>query len=256
MAQCVRDTWIRKVASEDGPASPTTRLVLLVLGSRMDRVGYCFPSTDRLTVESGLSKRSVLTHLSAAEDDGWISREVCGTGRGWKRHEYHAALPDRLQSEGWGGEAPAPRQQLQGGERAAPRQPRRGEPHAPDAVNLLHPNLKENHSNKHMSGLKAVDAIFDRCRILRDGRLGKVSGPALQLTRARRSAINARLSEGFTRADLEDAAAGFYADSWQGRDRHLDPKYAFRDDETVRKWIAAHRNGTGTRPANLQEVAW
>ena len=50
-------------------------------------------------------------------------------------------------------------------------------------------------------------------------------------------------------ADLEDAAAGFYADTWADRDRHLDPKYAFRDDETVRKWIAAHRNGGTSEPS-------
>lgn len=140
MAQCERDKWIRNVASKDGPESPTTRLVLLVLASRMDKGGHCYPGTDRLAVESGLSKRAVLTHLATAEGDGWIRREVCGTGRGWKRHGYHIALPGRLQSEGRGGEAPAPRQ------------PRRGEPDDTDAVNVVHPNLKENLSDKDTDG--------------------------------------------------------------------------------------------------------
>ncbi len=254
MAPCKRDRWIRRVASVDGPESPTTRLVLLVLGSRMDRSGYCFPGTDRLAVESALSKRAVLTHLAAAEDDGWISRQVCGTGRGWKRHAYTATLPSSLQTGDWGGERAARHQQ--GGEAPAPPQPRRGEPDDTEVVNDVHPNHTENHPNKDMSGFDAVEAIFERCRTLRDGRLGKLSGPALQLTRTRRSAINARLSEGFTRADLEDAAAGVYADPWPDRDKHLDPKYAFRDDESVRRWMTAYRNGTGTRPASLQEAEW
>ena len=124
-------------------------------------------------------------------------------------------------------------------------------------MNLLHPNLKENLSDKDMSGFDAkVEAIFERCRTLREERLGKVPGPPLQLTEARRSMISARLGEGFTQADLEDAACGFYADDWKGRDQYLDLKYAFKDEEAVRKWIAAHRNGAGSRPANVQEAEW
>ena len=124
-------------------------------------------------------------------------------------------------------------------------------------MNLLHPNLKENQLKKDMSGFdEDVETVFDLCRSLREERLGKVPGPALQLTKARRSKISARFSEGFTQADLEDAAAGFFSDTWKDRDRHLDPVYCFKDDETVRKWITAHRNGAGTRPANVQEAEW
>ncbi len=124
-------------------------------------------------------------------------------------------------------------------------------------MNVVHPNLKENLSDKDMSRFdEDVKAVFERCCILREERLGKVSGPPLQLTKARRSRISARLAEGFTQAELEDAACGFYADDWKGRDQYLDPKYAFKDDETVRKWIAAHRDGAGTRPANVHEAEW
>ncbi len=124
-------------------------------------------------------------------------------------------------------------------------------------MNLLHPNLKENLSDKEMSAFDAkVEAIFERCCTLREERLGKVSGPPLQLTKARRSKISARLQEGFTVADLKDAAAGFYADTWEDRDKHLDPVHCFKNDETVRRWMAAHRNGAGTRPASVQEAKW
>lgn len=53
--------------------------------------------------------------------------------------------------------------------------------------------------------------------------------------------IRARLKDGFTVEEMEDCARGFYADTWEGRDRYLDPKYAFRDDDTVRRYIDLHR---------------
>jgi len=111
-------------------------------------------------------------------------------------------------------------------------------------------------SRKGKEFAKETELVFNLCCTLREERLGKVPGPPLQLTKARRSRINARLREGFTVAELEDAAGGFYADTWKDRDKHLDPVHCFKDDETVRKWVAAHRDGTGTRPANLQEVEW
>ena len=111
-------------------------------------------------------------------------------------------------------------------------------------------------SSKDKEFANETEQVFNLCCTLREERLGKVPGPPLQLTKARRSKISARLAEGFTQAELEDAACGFYADPWEDRDKHLDPKYAFKNDETVRKWIAAHRTGTGTRPANVQEAEW
>ena len=124
-------------------------------------------------------------------------------------------------------------------------------------MNLLHPNHTENHPNKEMLEFdEDVETVFGLCRTLREKRLGKVSGPRLQLTQARQSKIRARLREGFTQAELEDAARGFYADTWKDRDKYLDPALCFRDDETVRRWMKAHWDGAGTRPANLQAVTW
>lgn len=95
-----------------------------------------------------------------------------------------------------------------------------------------------------------VKPVFDLCRTLRAERLGKTSGPPLQLTAKRASKIRARLREGFSRADLEDAARGFYADTWEKRDRYLDPVYAFKDDDTVRRFMDQHRDG---RPPDSRE---
>jgi hypothetical protein len=90
---------------------------------------------------------------------------------------------------------------------------------------------------------EGVREVFTLCCELRISRTGKKGGPALQLTNGRASKIRARLREGFTVDDLKDCTRGFYADTWPDRDRYLDPKYAFKDDDTVRRFIDQHRNG-------------
>lgn len=89
--------WRRAFLSTDGPA-PTTRLVLLVLSVHMNGDGAsCFPTTKTLSIETGLSERSVCTHLAAAEAEGWIKRNLCGlSGQAWKRNEYTASLPEKV----------------------------------------------------------------------------------------------------------------------------------------------------------------
>ncbi len=79
-----------------GPAgpSPTTRHVLLTLSVFMDPAGYCYPSTRNLAGATGLSERSVCTHLERAAGEGWIGRRRhAPSGREWKHHGYQAAIP-------------------------------------------------------------------------------------------------------------------------------------------------------------------
>lgn len=88
------------IASEHGPESPTTRLVLLTLGVFMDDSCRCFPSTRKLAVSTGLSERSVCTHLEIAANTGWIKKTGrAGNGQAWKRHSYEAAIPERALKE-------------------------------------------------------------------------------------------------------------------------------------------------------------
>ena len=98
--------WRKMIASERGPASPTTRHVLLTLSVYMDQNGDCFPSTRELARATGLSERAVCTHLEIACNAGWIDRQLAGSGQAWKRMTYQATLPDALkdvQHEGTGG---------------------------------------------------------------------------------------------------------------------------------------------------------
>lgn len=92
------NTWRRLIASEHGPKSSTTRLVLHTLGIHMDQTGgSCFPSTKTLAVESGLSERFVCRHLSIAVDEGWLLKSSAGkSGQSWRRNQYQAALPKAL----------------------------------------------------------------------------------------------------------------------------------------------------------------
>jgi hypothetical protein len=60
----------------------------------------CFPSTKTLAVETGLSERTVCTHLEIAEKNGWIEKTRHGyTDRGWKRHSYKPLIPDKALKE-------------------------------------------------------------------------------------------------------------------------------------------------------------
>jgi hypothetical protein len=87
-------TWRDALISEYGPG-PTTRHVLLTLSLHMDKDGgSCFPSTKKTARETGLSERTVCTHLEIAKAQGWIEKNGrVYTGRNWKRHFYQALIP-------------------------------------------------------------------------------------------------------------------------------------------------------------------
>ena len=88
-------TWRTAIIESD--LSPTTRHVLLTLSLWMSEAGEnAFPSTKTLEKATGLSERSVCTHLQKAEVLGWLEKEVHGYGRrNWARHEYHPKTPSQ-----------------------------------------------------------------------------------------------------------------------------------------------------------------
>jgi hypothetical protein len=88
-----RFRWERAVI-ERGPASPTTRLLLLVLGTHVNRDGLAWPSQKTLAQETGLSERVIPQHMASAEVLGWIertSRRVAG--QKWALHCYRIRIP-------------------------------------------------------------------------------------------------------------------------------------------------------------------
>lgn len=255
-------TWRGYVSSPRGPESSTTRHVLLALSLYMGEKGDgAFPSTRTLAADTGLSRRTVEKHLREAESQGWIGRDQHGFGgMGWKRYDYAASLPERLK----GGEGGSPRFEKggesddKGGEsddnRVGKEVPMKSSVEDVKEGVSLHTGelFPEDGSNGDGSDPleNVVEAVWEKTLDAWRGRVGDRPGPDLKPTQARISKIRARARECLqagmhpseTIRYLALAARGLYADDWSGRDQYLDPgKYAFRDDETVRKWVREGR---------------
>lgn len=96
-------TWRSALCESDLP--PTTRHVLLTLSLHMnERGGSCFPSSRILAAETGLTRRTVESHLRKAVALGWIekapqSRRSDGT---FTPAQYRAMRPGERASHGPG----------------------------------------------------------------------------------------------------------------------------------------------------------
>jgi predicted DNA-binding transcriptional regulator len=90
--------WRELIASELGPNSSTTRHVLITLSLRINKKTMCaYPSIRRLAIETGLSERTICTHLEISAREGWIIIERLGkSGRDWRLHNYRAVFPDKV----------------------------------------------------------------------------------------------------------------------------------------------------------------
>lgn len=116
--------WRSAVTSENGPSSPTTRLVLLALSTYMnEQKTTAFPSTRTLASNTGLSRRAVEKHIRKARKEGWLAVSQQGrSGKGWKRNEYEISTPQPAKVEN---DVPH-----EGGEPDSPRGQEGGEPHS------------------------------------------------------------------------------------------------------------------------------
>ncbi|WP_241023364.1 helix-turn-helix domain-containing protein [Paraburkholderia sp. Ac-20340] len=98
--------WTWRHAIIKSGLSPTTRHVLLTLSCHLNDLGEdCFPSTAMLAEETGLSERSVCTHLTTAASLGWfVVRKHGFAKQRWARHEYLPRIPEgfeiRAENEG------------------------------------------------------------------------------------------------------------------------------------------------------------
>lgn len=90
-------SWRQMLLKSD--LMPVTRLVLHTLGCHMNDAGEsCYPSIELLCAETGLSNRSVITHLQIAIERGFIVVEKHGfKGQRWARNEYRISWPKVVQ---------------------------------------------------------------------------------------------------------------------------------------------------------------
>ena len=90
-----RYEWEEQVLGSDLP--PTTRLVLVTLGTYMDKHGTgAFPSQQTLAERSHLGVRTVRKHLELAQRKGWLLKVRQGrhVGRGGSySNMYDAVIP-------------------------------------------------------------------------------------------------------------------------------------------------------------------
>lgn len=140
-------SWRQAILESDLP--PTTRHVLLTLSCYMNDVGQsCFPSTARLARETGLTKRTVITHLHKSRELGWITIGLHGFGgQNWRSHEYALRVPE-------GGETRSPRQK-KGGESVS----KGGESDDKKVVKEVHPISPENSTKNSHNGVALPDFV-------------------------------------------------------------------------------------------------
>jgi hypothetical protein len=96
--ECERWQWRELFASKHGPSDPSTRLVLFVLALHMNPQGEnAFPSQALIATRTGLSERSVRTHLAQAKKAGWVGiTERRRAQQAWFVNEYTATIPDEV----------------------------------------------------------------------------------------------------------------------------------------------------------------
>src|SRR5258708_7411291 len=85
--------WRGKICMSD--LAPTTRLLALVLSLHMNELGSsCYPGSELLARETGLSSSTVFVHLAKLRDAGWITvGQPRGSGRGHV-NLYSATVPE------------------------------------------------------------------------------------------------------------------------------------------------------------------
>ncbi len=84
--------WRQQIV-EDEFISSTTKLVAHTLHFHMDnKTGECFPSEELIAKESGLSVRSVVSHIKKLKQKFYIAIHKKKSGQGWNRNVYKALL--------------------------------------------------------------------------------------------------------------------------------------------------------------------
>lgn len=139
-------SWIDAI--KQSSLSPVTRHVLLNLSTYMNQDGEsCYPSIDEQAKTTGLSRRSVISHLDAACAAGFLFKSSHQfAGQKWKRNEYVAIFPEGFSVRrhedinAEGGERHSPVAKIAHAGDA----PEGGERHDKKVVNDVHSNLPLN----------------------------------------------------------------------------------------------------------------
>lgn len=228
MADPDRFDWERAIRRSG--LHPTTRLVLLTLGTYMSRDGTgARPTQDTLADATGLSSRAVRSHLGIAREAGWIerTRKGRGVGRdGGVASEYKAAVPTR--STG----TTVPPDDTSTGTTVPPErksQPERdaSQPEPDDtSTGTTVPPIKEDHTDTPRSSSASSEEYSDEIQLAarREIREKRARGEAIRKPHALFLDICRQLAhEQHLDARLDEAQQEHAVDQWQ---RRLDSHHA------------------------------
>ncbi|MFW6206960.1 MAG: helix-turn-helix domain-containing protein [Gemmatimonadota bacterium] len=259
--------WIPPWALRHPDLSDPAKILVGRLKSLSTAEGYAFPSNNYLARDLGVSVRQLQRYLAELKDHGLIRSEVKRHPRGTERRLYVVA-PGRTEPPKGG------RQMRHGGAT----DPSGGGDESVTCSFSSEYKSKSNDVEEYTSKIQddllpegepngsdplegVVEAVWEKTLEAWKERVGDQPGPDLKPTDGRLSKIRARAREclqaGMQPSEviryLELAARGLYADDWEGRDNYLDPKYAFKDDETVRGWVREGRkNEAGLSEADMK----
>jgi hypothetical protein len=92
-------TWRRAMTASELPS--TTKLVLFVIAEYANaKDDICWPSVETLAAQCSLSERSVGTHLTIAEQAGWLTRwKSRRPARKWAHAHYRLSIPENVATE-------------------------------------------------------------------------------------------------------------------------------------------------------------
>jgi len=77
------------------------KYLAIYLSTYMNEWGdNCFPSIERITHETGLSKPTVCKYLAVLRDDDWLESKKRGfDGQGWAHNQYYPNIPKKVVKE-------------------------------------------------------------------------------------------------------------------------------------------------------------
>lgn len=194
------------------------KLVLMMMADIADDNGRCFPSYQHIADVCEMSKRSVMTHMSALADQGLVSIEHRKGVKGNSSNIYHLRIPSEPVSPPSENLAPpSENSALPPSENLAPR--------TYHSTNL---SINQDMSND-------IDSVFATWVAI----LGKQN---CKLTAGRSKVIKARLKEGYTVNQLCSAIKGcanspFHMGMNDRGERYDDLTLICRNGENVEKFI-------------------
>ena len=196
--------WQQVLCSEHDPQSSQYLLILLVLSTFMNPDGSnAHPSQATLAKRARVSVRSVVTHLVAAQRDGWLATYPAGhNGRGWRLSGHDATVPDAVYATLKTPQGSARRAPRREGKRGAPDAPRSSRGGAPDDTEVVHLTTRGGAPGAHNLSL-----TYKETSCAASPAPGEPGSAAPELDSEQTELVRSLYAKGYTPAEIVDKFA-------------------------------------------------